>query len=143
MLATSFPPLLQIYRLAYVVVGRLAIRLFRRYDAVKAIYLRRGGARGEILPLVSDIDFALIGDKLGDADREELFDDYNALVRRTTLLDKSLELYEEDEFFDAYRVNDYARYRFAEGKKTWKLLYGRDYVAELPDLPPGEMSGGY
>ncbi len=143
MLATSFPPMLQLYTLAYTAVTRIALRLFRRYDAVRAVYLRRGGARGEILPLVSDIDFALISENLDDADRNELLDGYEVLVRRTTLLDKTLEIYDEEQFFDAYRTNDYARYRFAEGKKTWKLLYGRDYVAELPDLPDEEMAAGY
>lgn len=143
MLATSFPPLLQLYRTAYHLVTAITVRMFRRYGAIRAIYLRRGGARGEILPLVSDIDFAVIVESMSAAEKTDLFDEYENLVRWTTLLDKSLEVYDEADFFEVFNSNEYARFRFTEGKKTWKLVYGRDYVRELPDLSPGEMAGGF
>ncbi len=142
-LATSFPPLLQLYRSVYRLVTAITVRMFRRYGAIKTIYLRRGGARGEILPLVSDIDFALIVVGLADSDRADLFDRYNSLVRWTTLLDKSLEVYDEEAFFRTFQTNDYSKLRFTEGKGTWKLLYGRDYVRELPEISTEELAGGF
>jgi predicted nucleotidyltransferase len=72
--ATSFPPFLAAYRGAYGIVARLAVGLFRRYDAVKAIYLCRGSARGAIVPLVSDIDFVLIVEGLDARARADLLE---------------------------------------------------------------------
>lgn len=141
-LATSFPPFLQLYRILYQAAAALAVRMFRHYGAVRSIYMRRGGARGDILPLVSDIDFAVITGPMSDADRADLYDEYESLVRRTTVLDKSLELYSEEEFFRDFERDDYARFRFTEGKRTWRLVYGRDYVKELPDLSPDELASG-
>ena len=142
-LATSFPPFLQLYVLFYHLITRITLAIFRRYPAIQAVYLRRGGARGEILPLVSDIDFAVIEKNLHADDRAELINSYERLARLTTILDQSLEIYDEQEFFDHYETNDYYQYRFTEGKKTWKLLFGRDYIGDLPDLPMAKMYGGF
>ena len=142
-LATSFPPFLQIYRLLYAFVIRLTLRIFRRYPTIKAVYLRRGSAKGEILPLVSDIDFAVIGEPMDEGDKNELYDAYDRLARITTLLDQTLEVYDEETFYNNYETNDYFQYRFMEGKETWKLLYGKDYLADLPALPLGKMYGGF
>lgn len=121
----------------------MALQIFRRYTAIKAVYLRRGGAKGEILPLVSDIDFAVIEKEMEDEDKEELIDSYEKLARATTILDQSLEIYDEKTFLENYDTNDYFQYRFTEGKETWKLLLGKDYLADLPKLPMEKMYGGF
>jgi hypothetical protein len=142
-LATSFPPFLQIYRLFYGIVIHMTLRVFKRYPFIKSVYLRRGGAKGEILPLISDIDFAVIGEKTNEEDKKELFRDYNTLAKITTLLDQTLEVYDEETLYKHYETNDYFQYRFMEGKETWKLLYGKDYLKELPALPVEKMYGGF
>ncbi len=121
----------------------MALRIFKKYPEIKSVYLRRGGAKGEILPLVSDIDFAVIGEQMDEEDKRELYQDYDRLARATTLLDQTLELYNEETFYNHYKTNDYFQYRFMEGKDTWKLLYGKDYLAELPALPVEKMYGGF
>jgi hypothetical protein len=42
-----------------------------------------------------------------------------------------------------YDTNDYFQYRFTEGKETWKPLFGKDYLADLPKLPMEKMYGGF
>jgi hypothetical protein len=140
-LLTSFPPFLQIYRLFYEVVTRLALLIFKKYPAIKAVYLRRGGARGEILPLVSDLDFAVIQKRMNEEDKKSLRRSYERLARATTVLDQSLEVYDEEAFYKHYESKR-RRYRIIEGKETWKLLYGKDYLSDLPALPLEELYGG-
>ena len=141
-LATSVPPMLQAYRGAYKVATRLAVRLFRRYPAIRAVYLTRGSAKGEVLPLVSDIDFLLIHEGLSGADRAELHRAYRRLARVTRLFDAHLRIVDEATLRRDVRVNDHFRFRFAEGKATWRLLYGRDYVRELPTPDAETLDAG-
>ncbi len=142
-LATSFPPFLQMYQFFYEVVTRMALRMFREYPAIKAVYLTRGGAKKGILPLISDIDFVVIGKRMDGEDMKELHYTYEKLARTTTLLDRNIEVFDEETFYKNYEINDYFQYRFVEGKKTWKLLYGKDYLAHLPELPIEKMYGGF
>jgi len=121
----------------------MALKIFRSYDAIKAVYLCRGGAKGEILPLVSDIDFTIIEKGMNEEDREDLIDSYERLVRITTILDQNIEIHDPNSLFGLYDTNDYFQYRFTEGKKTWKLLLGKDYLADLPELPMEKMFGGF
>ena len=58
-LATSATPLGRIWRSGYRAVGRLAAAsIARRYDAT--VYVRSAGARGRIVPGLSDIDLVAI-----------------------------------------------------------------------------------
>jgi hypothetical protein len=134
---------LQAYRAFYHLVIFLVLRIFRSYAGIQAVYLRRGGAHGEIVPLVSDIDFALIGEPPAPGAWAGLFDRYERLARITTILDRSLEVYDEETFFRSFQTNDYVRYRFVEGRRSWRLLYGKDFLAELPELAIEEMDGGF
>ena len=142
-LATLFLPFLQIYRAWYTVVIRLAVRLFRKYPAITAVYLRRGSAKGEIIPLVSDIDFAVITQSMSDDDTQELSWRYQRLAQITTLLDQSLEVYDEEMFTKLYETDYFFQYRFMEGKTTWKLLYGKDYLTQIPSLSIEQLYGGF
>ena len=141
--ATSFPPFISVYRFFYELVIKLTLKVFIRYPKIKAVYLRRGSAKGEIIPLISDIDFAVITNGISEEDRIKLLSGYDKLVKFTTLPDKTLEIYDEQSFFNKYESNNYFQFRFMEGKQSWKLLFGKDYIAELPDLPIEKMYGGF
>lgn len=141
-LATSFPPFLQIYRAIYALVIYSAVLLFRRYPAIKAIYLRRGVAKEEILPGISDIDFGVVVEGMDEKEKKELSLTYKKFARITKLPDQAfLEIYEEENFLN-YFENTRRRYRFMEAKATWKLLYGKDYLAECKAYPLEEIYGG-
>jgi predicted nucleotidyltransferase len=142
-LATSVPPLLGIYRLAYAAATRLALRRFRRIPGVRAVYLTRGGAARRALPLLSDLDFAVVVRGLEPAARRELLESYGRLAGVTSLLDRSLGVFDEDELRRLHATNDYFAYRFTEGKRTWRLLHGTDVVRRLPELPEDALQAGY
>jgi hypothetical protein len=141
-LATSFPPFLQIYRLYYEIVTRMMLRIFKSYPAIKAVYLRRGGGKGEIIPLISDLDFTVIERGMQKEDKQSLHSSYQRLKRFTTVLDRNLAIYDEETFYKNYEKTD-KRFRLVEGKETWKLLFGKDYLAEIPQLPIEEIYGSF
>lgn len=139
--ATSFPPFLQIYRAFYTLVIYIAVRLFKKYPAIKAVYLRRGCAKEEILPGVSDIDFSVIVNHMDEKAKRDLVCTYERFAGATILPDRGLGIYDQETLGETYATTR-ERYRFMEGKATWKLLYGKDYVADLPSLSIEEMYGG-
>lgn len=142
-LATAFTPFIQIYRSIYLIVIFFVIRLFKRYSAIKAVYLTRGAAKGEILPLVSDIDFVVITDSMDEEKSKELFNAYGKIAKTTKLVDYNFEIYHENTLAQFQNIPKF-QYRFMEGKKTWRLLYGKDYLADLPCLPVNKIwSGAY
>lgn len=141
-LATAFPPFINIYRTFYALVILLATRMFRKFPEIKAVYLRRGSAKREIIPLLSDIDFAVITRGMDEETRTKLLSRYEVLVNTTTLADKTLEVFDEETFFNLWETSDFFQYRFMEGKSTWKLLYGFNYIEKLQELPVEKLYGG-
>lgn len=139
--ATSVPPLLQLYQAIYGLVIRMAVRFFRKYPEIKAIYLRRGCAKGEMLPGVSDIDLEIIVDPMGKEDKNKLRRTYESFARAAILLDPSLGVYDAQMLYKKSQ-NTRSRYRIMEAKATWKLLYGKDYLADLLELPLAALYGG-
>ncbi len=140
-LATSVPPFLYVYRAYYSLVVQIVVRMFRRYSSVKSAYLRRGAGSGSVLPLISDLDFALFVENITPEDSHALQGEYKRLGKWTTILDHFLEVYDISTFHRLYEKSR-RQYRFMEGKATWKLLYGRDYMSELPKRSIEEMSDG-
>jgi hypothetical protein len=140
-LSTSFPPFHYLYRFYYALVVWIAVRLFRAFPSVKAAYLRRGAGAGKVLPMVSDLDFALFTENMASEERCVLQRGYERLGRWTTILDHFLEFYDTATFHDFYEKSR-RQYRFMEGRSTWKLLFGRDYMAELPERSIDEMAEG-
>lgn len=140
-LATSVPPFLNLYRGYYSIVTMLALRLFRAFPEVKAVYLRRGGGSGRIFPLISDLDFAVFVDELGETRRRELTRRYENLGRWTTVLDYFLELYDVRTFANLYQRSR-RQYRFMEGRATWKLLHGEPFMQTLPALSLAQIQPG-
>lgn len=138
-LATAVPPVIHLYRLGYQLVIQQALRLFRRYPATRAVYLKRGIAKGEDLPGLSDIDFTIIG-VWSETDRTDLEDRLAGLARRIRILDPFPEIYTEASIQTDFATKPALRYRLTEGKATWRLLYGRDYLADLPDATHLELA---
>jgi hypothetical protein len=121
----------------------MVVRVFKKYPAIKAGYLTRGGAGGEILPLVSDLDFLVITEPMHEKDMKKLIQEYRSLARITKLMDPNIEIYNEETINKQYETIHKFQYRFMEGKATWKLIYGKDYLTTLPTLPIKEIYGGF
>ena len=144
-LRTSFFPLNYIYRLIYSLSIIAATFWLSRVDGVLAVYLRRGAARGEIIYGLSDIDMTvIIKDGKGglQSAREKIRGRYGMLSKFIPLFggaERELGLYSASEFLTLYNDYDYHKYRFNEGRYTWKLLYGRDIVKELPPILDTEL----
>lgn len=143
---TSFFPLTYFYKKVYDLSILVASLLLRRVDGVITVYLRRGVAKGEIVYGLSDIDLSVIIEDRGgeeQAVKEMVRATYNRLSRFIPLFPSSatelLEVYSLSEFYNVYEDYDFHRYRFNEGKHTWRLLYGKDLVNELPELEDSEL----
>lgn len=141
---TSFPPLTYFYRKIYERSIAVATLLLKRVDGVLTVYLRRGVAKGEIVYGLSDIDLLVI---VNDEDKGRLVKErvratYDKLSHFIPLFgsgDRELEVYSASEFLNVYNDYDFYRYRFNDGKYTWKLLFGKDMVKALPQLEDFEL----
>lgn len=137
---TDFSPFSYVYRKIYYLSIAIATLLLRRVDDVLAIYLRRGLAKGEIVHGLSDIDLAVIVKDNGVKEqtaKKRIRAIYNSLSRLIPLFgsgDKELGVYSYSEVLNLFQDYGFYRYRFNEGKQTWKLLYGEDLVKALPEL---------
>jgi hypothetical protein len=137
---TSFFPFSYAYRKIYDLSTAIATLRLKRLDGVLAIYLRRGLAKGEIVYGLSDIDLAVIvkddGVK-GQSTKKKVRAIYNNLSRIIPLFgsgDKELGVYSYSEFLNLFSDYGFYKYRFNEGKHTWRLLFGEDLVRALPEL---------
>jgi hypothetical protein len=132
---SSIPPCLAVYRWLYGLAIRISVLLFRQCPGVVALYLSRGGARDDITPGVSDIDFILIvGPDAAQRRRAE---------RVFCRLDKCSAglipyhhtfVLNEPELHFLWRTTPVRRYLFEEGKSGWRLLHGRDVMPGLPAM---------
>jgi len=137
---TNFFPFSYTYGKIYDLSTAIATIWLRRVDGVLAIYLRRGLARGKIVYGLSDIDLAVIvkDDGVeGQSTKKKVRAIYNNLSRLIPLFgsgDKELAVYSYSEFQNLFNDYGFYRYRFNEGKHTWRLLFGKDLVKALPEL---------
>lgn len=144
-IVSSFPPFSYFYRKFYDLSVAVATLLLRRVDGVSAIYLRRGVATDEIVYGLSDIDLLVIvagKDKEEQLAKERVRATYDKLSHFIPLFgqgDRELEVYSDSEFLNTYIDYDFYRYRFDDGKHTWKLLFGKDMVKTLPQLEDSEL----
>ncbi len=143
-ISTSFFPLSYFYRKIYHLSIVIATLLFERVKGVSSIYLRRGVATGEIVCGLSDIDLMVIinDEDKGNIVKEKVRATYSELSHFIPLFgsgDRELEVYTAAEFFNIFNDYDFYRYRFNEGKHTWKLLFGKDVVKALPKLKDAEL----
>ncbi len=144
----SFPPVSYLFRKVYDLSIAIAVLVLKRVEGVLAIYLRRGAAKNEITYGISDIDLLVIIDgenKEKQAVRmikERVALTYNKLSRFIPLfgeVEKEFGIYSASEFLGLYRDYDFYKYRFNEGKHTWRLLFGKDLVKDLPELQTEEL----
>jgi hypothetical protein len=140
-LATSVPPLLWLYRCWYALARALVVRRLRRFPSVVALYVRGGGGRGELIPLVSDLDFVVVVRDAPPVELRRLREAYAGAARRTRVLDRSPVVIEEEQLRRLHAVPR-RQVWIAEGKTTWRLVHGRDVVAALPDLHPRDIQPG-
>ncbi|MEO1992347.1 MAG: hypothetical protein ABGW78_10480 [Pirellulales bacterium] len=138
---TSFTPFLELYRGIYWAITKTAVLLLRRHKNVKAIYLQRGYAKGEWVPGVSDIDLGVIVERLDQGALDAINQTYRRLARFVFVLDDQLDITDEAALQLRYK-NPRKRFRLLEGKATWKLLYGKDYLTHFADLPVEDLYGG-
>ena len=141
MLATSVPPFVWGYRLWYRLASALVVARIRRQAAVEAVYVRGGGARGDVLPMVSDLDFVVFVRDASPEDLVRMRALYAGVARWTRVLDRGLAVHEADRLAGLSRVSRLG-YWIAEGKATWRLLHGRDLLAELPELGVADVQTG-
>ena len=139
--ATSFPPLLWVYRAVYRLLIRWAVRRFTSFPGTRAVYLMRGMTGEEVLPGVSDIDFTVIGE-WQEEERHRLMDSYRRLARWIPLYDPILSAHTPQEFASRYQTSHHFQFRFTEGMDSWKLLAGADYLRRLERLPWNRCFGG-
>ena len=143
--ATSFPPFKQLYVALYKGVIWWVGRQLAKDSFVGAVYVRHGCARGEIAPGISDIDLVMIvrdgGAHPQDAhfaanNMKEYRARYDALYRRFPMLDRLPWIYLETRLEENSMTGFQDRFILLEGRANWRLLQGRDYLPDLPDLPP-------
>lgn len=142
---TSFPPFTFLYQAFYNLSIRVITVWLSQLGGVRSLYLRRGVAKGEVVYALSDIDLLIIVDDKNE-DPEAVVQNvrtaYNRLSRFIPLLgsgDKELGIYSTSDFFNLYQDFPFYRYRFTEGKCSWKLLFGKDLVKELPQFNDSEL----
>ncbi len=138
-LRTDFFPLTYFYRTVYELSIRLASLLLRRVDGVVSVYLRRGLAKGEVVYGLSDIDLTVIvaDDETGNTvkDRVKSIDaGLSCYIPLFGRVEEELGVYSISEFKRMYDDYDLHRFRFNEGRHTWRLLFGEDVVSALPRL---------
>ena len=117
----------------------LASMLFRRVGGVVSVYLRRGLAKGEVVYGLSDIDLTVIvaGEEIGNTAKykvKSIYDRLSCLIPLFGRGEKELGVYSLSEFKRMYEDYNLHRFRFDEGRHTWRLLFGEDVVSALPRL---------
>ena len=141
--ATSIPPLKQLYVGVYKVIIWWLARRLSKEPGILAVYLKGGAAKGETVPGVSDIDLAVVV-RFDDLPRQYNWqslkvrtkdDWYFKLTEWSKLFEEGLSTFEVAHLEESIEMRHRLQYRLAEAKATWKLLRGRDYFAELPRLP--------
>ena len=127
-----------LYRLLYRFVVRLTVAGLRREPAVRCIYARRGFAKNEYVPLLSDIDLTLIVDP-EDA-RRRVAGRFQALRRVFRVLEPQCPIYTPGEFRSLmdpanFPGNRSFLFRILEAPHTWRLLFRRGEADLLEGLP--------
>ena len=136
------PPILQIYKLVYRLTVQFAVFLLRHCRGVISIYICRGIAKNEITPGVSDIDLFIVTEDNSNSRRS-----VQKLCRILGIMTGNLIDYHPnlvtplETFFHRWKTSPAWQYRYREGKFTWKLLYGRDVLKELPPLDEIQRKG--
>ncbi|MFN8613538.1 MAG: hypothetical protein U0931_38725 [Vulcanimicrobiota bacterium] len=129
-----------LWRLVYRLAEWLVVLRLSRFSEVRALYLRRGASKGELLPGVSDLDWTVILGPISAPRRKLLESAYASLSRLFPFLETELMALEESEL-PAIWARPENWYRWREARQTWKLKHGRDALSEMPELPQQVWAG--
>lgn len=140
--SSSHSPLVWVYLGIYRLVIWLAVLVLRRYHSVVAIYLCRGCAKGDITPGISDIDLIVVIAN-GSKEKHSIQRAFQFLGLITAgVIDYYPNFARSKEAVEhCWRTTPCWQYRFHEGKRTWKVLYGTDLLASLPPLTETQRIG--
>ena len=131
----GLPGMNPVMRFVYRGIAWGVAMLLRHEPAVVSIYLRRGCAKGEDVPGISDIDLgAVIHAENSDAER--LQQRYHRIRRFLPILDPGLETYTEASLATSDRYCVVLRFHCEEGRKSFVRLYGPPRIEEMPPLTP-------
>jgi hypothetical protein len=143
-IATGRTPLRVVYDAIYRAHVWYGVRAIRRLPGVRAVYVTRGLASGDVVPGVSDVDFAIFGD-WSDEEHATVAAALRRLSATSPLFER--ELWREARTVSSIRAlydSDYSLMcRLDEGRMRWILKYGEDVLAELPSPGPDRAAGGY
>src|SRR5690606_7920513 len=98
----------------------LAVKRLSRASFVVAVYLRRGAAKGELLPGISDIDLLAVTDGASQEQVLDLRKAYRSLQLLLPVLDRDLQAWDRQLLESRFGITRY-KYRLAEGLATWRL----------------------
>lgn len=129
-----------LWRLAYRLAERLVVWRLSRLPGLCALYLRRGVAKGELRPGVSDLDFTAVLESPDPAHRARLERAYAALAAWIPFLESELTLMVEAELASHWARPE-NQYRWSEARATWKLLVGRSVLEAMPVWPEPAWAG--
>jgi hypothetical protein len=133
--ATSVGPVAWLYRGIYHLAVALALRVLRRYPAVRAVYTRHGYAHGDILPGVSDIDLIIIADG-ADPSHSAYERDWTRFERLVPLLETVRNHFWDVRFIHRAIAHDWMlHWNWSDAHRHWRLLHGNDLRETIP--PPG------
>jgi hypothetical protein len=139
--ATSATPLKHFYLAVYRWHRAYAVRRLRRFANLRAIYITRGMALGEVQPGISDIDIDVYGDWT-DAQQEEITRELFRLKRLSPLFD--VQPARTINSLQSMYATDYSfQLSVDQGRTDWKLLYGESIFPLLPAVPETRRMGGY
>lgn len=129
------PGMHHLLRVIYRGVARGVAMLLQHEPAVVSLYLRRGCAKGEDIPGISDIDLGAVI-HAEDVNAEQLQRRYHHIQRYLPILDPILETYTEASLATSERYCAVLRFHCEEGRQSFVRLYGPPRIEEMPPLNP-------
>ena len=124
------------FKKTYLIIIRLVSLKLKTISGVEFIYLRRGVAKDEFMPLLSDIDITVITRDV--ASREKANKILKKISKIMPVIEPLSNAMTLDEFNSIFK-KDFSRnksflYRFFEGKNTWKTLHANQPSDPLKNI---------
>ena len=138
--ATSVAPFRALYAAVYRAHVRYALRILKTCPGTRAIYLARGLAADDVIHGVSDIDLAIFGD-WSDEEHLRVLGAVRHLNRISPLYDTAIQVHQLNTLRNLYETDYSLQFRFDQGRRNWKLLWGGDILAALPGISPARVNG--
>lgn len=121
-----FQPIHFIFQKIYWLIVHFISLKLKRISGVECIYLRRGIAKNEFMPILSDIDITIFTREVKS--KEIVQKELNRLCKIIPILESQSQAITINDFFCTIDKKNFAKnesilYRFFEAKYTWRLLY--------------------